>query len=365
MNCDLYSLATPGVAGLQPYNPGKPIEELERELGLKDIVKLASNENPLGCGEKAKKTIATVSEISRYPDDGFVLKQALAKYHGVDTDQITLGNGSNDVLELVARAFVTAEHQIVFSAHAFAVYPLITQAIGAEAIVIPARDWAHDLEAMLTAVTDRTRLVFVANPNNPTGTWSDRKSLRILLESIPEQVIIVVDEAYFDYVADPDYPNCIDWLKLFPNLVVTRTFSKAYGLAGLRIGYSVSQPEVADLMNRVRQPFNVNSIALKTAVAALDDREHIEKSIKVNTRGMQQLTQGFDSMGLHYIPSKGNFVCVDLQQSGMDIYNLLLKQGVIVRPIDNYGMPNHLRITVGLEEENAKFISVLAKILSE
>ena len=365
MSCDLFSLATPGVAGLQPYHPGKPIEELERELGLQDIVKLASNENPLGCGDKANKAISTVSEISRYPDDGHVLKPALAEYHGVNTDQITLGNGSNDVLELVARAFVTAGHQIVFSEHAFAVYPLITRAIGAEAIVVPTREWAHDLEAMLIAVTDRTRLMFVANPNNPTGTWSDRKSLRILLESIPEHMITVVDEAYFDYVTDPDYANCIDWLNLFPNLVVTRTFSKAYGLAGLRIGYSVSQPEVADLMNRVRQPFNVNSIALTTAVAALDDRGHIENSIKVNTDGMLQLTQAFDSMGLHYIPSQGNFVCVDLQQPGMDIYNQLLKQGVIVRPIDNYGMPNHLRITVGLEEENAKFISVLAKILSE
>ncbi len=365
MSCDLFSLATPGVAGLQPYHPGKSIEELERELGLQDIVKLASNENPLGCGDKAKKAIATVSEISRYPDDGHALKQALAEYHGVDTDQITLGNGSNDVLELVARAFVTAEHQIIFSEHAFAVYPLVTQAIGAEAIVVPARDWAHDLEAMLTAVTDRTRLMFVANPNNPTGTWSDRKSLRILLESIPEQVIVVVDEAYFDYVTDPEYVNSIDWLDLFPNLVVTRTFSKAYGLAGLRIGYSVSRPEVADLLNRVRQPFNVNSIALKTAVAALDDRVHIEKSIKANTDGMLQLTQAFDSMGLHYIPSQGNFVCVDLQQPGTEIYNQLLKQGVIVRPIDNYGMPYHLRITVGLDEENAKFISVLAKILSK
>jgi histidinol-phosphate aminotransferase len=289
----------------------------------------------------------------------------LIQYHGVDTDQITLGNGSNDVLELVARAFVTAEHQIIFSEHAFAVYPLITQAIGAEAIVIPARDWAHDLQAMLAAVTDRTRLMFVANPNNPTGTWSDRKSVRILLESIPEQVIIVIDEAYFDYVTDPDYANTIDWLGMFPNLVVTRTFSKAYGLAGLRIGYSVSRPEVADLLNRVRQPFNVNSIALKTAVATLDDRAHIEKSIKINTDGMQQLTQAFDSMGLHYIPSQGNFVCVDMQQPGAEIYNQLLKRGIIVRPIGNYGMPNHLRITVGLEEENAKFILVLAKILSE
>jgi len=365
MTCDLFSLATPGVAGLRPYHPGKPIEELERELGLQDIVKLASNENPLGCGVKAIKAITAVPDLSRYPDDGHVLKQALAEYHGIGADQVMLGNGSNDLLELVARAFVTPEHQVVFSEHAFAVYSLVTQAIGAKAIVVPALEWGHDLEAMLMAVTEQTRLMFVANPNNPTGTWSDRKLLRKLLESLPEKMIIVVDEAYFDYVTAPDYPNCIDWLDVFPNLVVTRTFSKAYGLAGIRIGYSVSQPEVADLLNRIRQPFNVNSVALLTARAALDDRGHIEKSIKVNSGGMQQLTRAFDSMGLHYIPSQGNFICVDLQQPGMEIYNQLLQQGVIVRPIDNYGMPNHLRITVGLEEENARFIAALAKVLAE
>ncbi|OGT33221.1 MAG: histidinol-phosphate transaminase [Gammaproteobacteria bacterium RBG_16_51_14] len=366
MGCDLFSLATPGVAGLQPYYPGKPTDELERELGLRDIIKLASNENPLGPGSRAKNIVSTVANLSRYPDgNGYALKQVLAAYHGVDTDQLTLGNGSSDVLELVARTFVTSQHQVVFSKYAFAIYTLVTQAIGAEAIVVPALDWGHDLHAMLVAVTEKTRLMFVANPNNPTGTWSDSKSLRTLLESIPEQMIIVVDEAYYDYVTNPDYASCMDWLDTFPNLVVTRTFSKAYGLAGLRIGYAVSHPDVADMMNRVRQPFNVNSIALRAAAAALDDREHIEKSIKVNCDGMQQMEQAFDSMGLHYIPSQGNFICVDLQQPGMEVYNRLLHHGIIVRPVANYDMPNHLRITVGLEDENARLISVFAKVLSE
>lgn len=366
MSCDFFRLATPGVAGLQPYYPGKPIEELERELGLKDIVKLASNENPLGPGALARKAITTVMNLARYPDgNGYKLKQALSTYHGIDTEQITLGNGSSDVLELVARAFVTPEHQVVFSKYAFAIYPLVTRAIGADAVVVPTLEWGHDLVAMGKAVTERTRLMFVANPNNPTGTWTDRDSLRNLLESVPEDMIIVIDEAYYDYVTAPDYASCIEWLDEFPNMVVTRTFSKAFGLAGLRIGYAISHPDVANLLNRVRQPFNINSMALVAAEAALGDREHIEKSIEVNTAGMRQLELAFDSMGLHYITSQGNFICVDMQQPGMEIYNRLLQEGVIVRPIGNYDMPNHIRITVGLEDENRKLVSALSRILSE
>ena len=365
MACDLIHLATPGVAGLQPYQPGKPIEELERELGLKNIIKLASNENPLGTGKRARVVLEKPCDISRYPDgNGFRLKMALAEYHGVGTDQITLGNGSNDVLELIARSILTPAHEVIFSQHSFAVYQLVTQAAGARAVVVPAKDWGHDAEAMQRAVTGRSRLMFIANPNNPTGTWLGRNELHHLLQSVPEDLIVVVDEAYFDYVDDPEYPDSTGWLRDFPNLVVTRTFSKVHGLAGLRIGYGISHRDLADLMNRVRQPFNVNTLALAAAEAALQDTAHIEKSVQLNRTGMQQLIAGFRGLGLAHIPSAGNFICVDLKKPAQEIYNRLLHEGVIVRPIANYGMPNHLRVTVGLENENERFIDALRKIIS-
>jgi histidinol-phosphate aminotransferase len=368
MTCDLINLATPGVAGLLPYQPGKPVEELERELGISNIIKLASNENPLGPGAKAIQAISSTSELSRYPDgNAHDLKKALAKLHGVNTDQITIGNGSNEILELITRATTGSQHEVIFSEHAFAVYPLVTQAVGAKAVVIPAKNWGHDLPAMQAAINENTRLMFVANPNNPTGTWLDTQSLRTLLVSYPEHMLVVVDEAYFEYVDEDDYPDCIQWVSEFPNLLVTRTFSKAFGLAGLRIGYGISHRDIADLMNRVRQPFNVNSLALSAAEAALGDNEHLRQSISLNQAGMKQLTTAFDDMNLQYIPSVGNFICVDMEstaQTGMEIYNKLLHQGVIVRPVENYGMPNHLRVTVGLKQENEKFIKALESILS-
>jgi len=366
MTCDLISLATPGIAGIQPYHPGKPVEELERELGISNIVKLASNENPLGHGNLVDVVLKNLPDFSRYPDgDGYVLKSLLAEHHCISPEQITLGNGSNDVLELIARAVVTSEHEVIFSDHAFAVYPLVVQAIGAKTVVIPATHWGHDLQAMQDAVSGSSRLIFIANPNNPTGTWSREKDLRKLLEHVPDNVIVVVDEAYFEYVQEDEYPNCISWLNEFNNLVITRTFSKTHGLAGLRIGYAVSHENLADLMNRVRQPFNVNSLALATAEAALNDTKHIERSVNINLSGMQQLVEAFGSLGLHYIPSVANFICVDLQLPAMEVYTKLLQAGVIVRPIEDYGMPNHLRITIGLEEENKKFIDALATILAD
>lgn len=366
MSCDIFSLATPGVAGLQPYHPGKPIEELQRELGLNEVIKLASNENPLGPSQNVLDSIAATKDLSRYPDgNGFNLKQALANKHKIDADSITLGNGSNDVLELVTRAFVTSAHQVIYSQHSFAVYPIVTQAVGAEHVVIPANDWGHDLSAMLAAVTDKTRLMFIANPNNPTGTWLDSASLRNLLENVPEHVIVLVDEAYFEYArADEQYPDCSLWLNDFKNLIVTRTFSKAYGLAGLRIGYALSHADIANLLNRVRQPFNNNSLALVAAETALEDTQYIEQSVAVNTSGMKQLMLAFDDMGLAFIPSKGNFICVDFEQPADEIYQALLKAGVIVRPIANYGMPNHLRISIGQESENSRFINELSRIMA-
>jgi histidinol-phosphate aminotransferase len=366
MSCDLFSLATSGVAGLQPYHPGKPIEELQRELGLDEVIKLASNENPLGPSQNVLDTIAATKDLSRYPDgNGFNLKKALTDKHNIDSDRITLGNGSNDVLEMVTRAFVTSEHQVIYSQHSFAVYPIVTQAVGAEHVVIPANDWGHDLTAMLDAVTDKTRLMFIANPNNPTGTWVNSTSLRNLLENVPENVIVLVDEAYYEYArSEEHYPDSSLWLNDFNNLIVTRTFSKAYGLAGLRIGYALSHPDIANLLNRVRQPFNNNSLALAAAETALQDAQYIEQSVETNQSGMKQLILAFDDMGLEFIPSKGNFICVDFEQPADDIYQALLRTGVIVRPIANYGMPNHLRISIGQEFENTRFINELGKIMA-
>lgn len=366
MSCDLLQLATAGVASLQPYQPGKPVEELERELGLKNIIKLASNENPLGSSPKAMAVLQNPGDLSRYPDgNGFRLKAALADYHGVNANQITLGNGSNEILELIARAIVTPQHEVIFSEHAFAVYPLVTQAIGAKPVVIPAKKYGHDTDAMVAAITKQSRLMFVANPNNPTGTWLNKTELEKLLGSVPEDLIVVVDEAYFDYVQENDYPNCMEWLNDYPNLLVTRTFSKAYGLAGFRIGYAVSHRDLADLLNRVRQPFNINSLALACAEAALNDRMHIEQTVRNNQTGMQLLVDAFNDLGLEYIPSAGNFICVDLKRPGREIFNRLLHEGVIVRPVDNYGLPNHLRITIGRKEENEKFISALKKVIGD
>lgn len=366
MSCDLLHLATKGVAGLQPYHPGKPIEELQRELGLTDIVKLASNENPLGPAQAVLDAIRETTELSRYPDgNGYRLKRALAQKHDVEPEQITLGNGSNDILEMVAHAFANESHQVIYSAHAFAVYRIVAQSVGAEHVVIPTEDWCHDLPAMLAAVTDNTRLMFIANPNNPTGTWVDTENLHELLEQIPTHVIVVVDEAYFEYAEhEPDYPDASQWLAHFPNLVVTRTFSKAYGIAGLRMGYGLSHVGIASLLNRVRQPFNNNMLALTAAEIALQDNDYIEQSVRLNDEGMKTLICACDDMGLEFIPSKGNFICIDFEQQTDAIYQALLHQGVIVRPLANYGMPNHLRVSIGLEHENKRFITALSSKFS-
>lgn len=374
---DYCELAVPGVRSLQPYQPGKPIEDLQREYGLTDIIKLASNENPLGPSPLAVTAIKKqLGELSRYPDgNGFELKTSLCSKlsvpaYKVQTEQITLGNGSNDILEFVARTFVQPGEEVIFSEYSFAVYPLVTQAVGATAQVVPAIDWGHDLNGMLERITDKTRLIFIANPNNPTGTWLTSSELTNFLQQVPERVLVVLDEAYFEYANHPvseiaDFPDGIQLLKEYKNLVVTRTFSKAYGLAGLRVGYGVSSPIIADLMNRVRQPFNVNSLALIGACAALEDNEHLEKSIQLNKAGLQQLTTAFDSLSLSYIPTAGNFISFDLRREAVPIYLALLKRGVIVRPVANYSMPTHLRVTIGTEQENEKFLNALSETLKK
>ena len=356
-------LAVSGVAELEAYIPGKPIEELERQYGVRDIVKLASNENPLGPSKAALAAIAQASkDITRYPDgNGYALKLALAEKLQLASEQITLGNGSNDVLELVARAFAGHGDEVIFSEHAFAVYPIATKAIGATGVTTPAKAFGHDLEAMLKAITSRTKLIFIANPNNPTGTWLEPTDIKAFLDKVPEKVLVVLDEAYIEYIEQSE--NTVAWLRHYDNLVITRTFSKAYGLAGLRIGYALSHPEVADLMNRVRQPFNANSLAQAAAVAALGDESYLQQAREVNKAGMQQLITGFERMGLQYIPSMGNFITVNVHTNAAELNEDLLQEGIIVRPIANYGLPQHLRISIGLEHENQRLLDALSRIL--
>ena len=368
MAVDYQSLAVKGVQALSPYQPGKPIDELARELGLDptEIIKLASNENPLGPSKKALAAARkALDEMCLYPDgNGFELKQALAKRFGITMNQITLGNGSNDVLEVIARCFADADSEIVYSQYAFAVYPLVTLGIGARGIQVPAQDWGHDLDAMAEAVTERTKLIFVANPNNPTGTVHKADAVEAFLKKIPEHVLVVLDEAYCEYLTGADYPDGIELLQRYPNLIVCRTFSKAWGLAALRVGYAVSSPEIADILNRVRQPFNVDTVALAAATAVLDDEDYLKRAREVNAAGLAQLCDGFDRMGLSYIPSAGNFVAVELGIQAQSVYHSLLEHGVIVRPIAGYGMPDHLRVSVGLPKENEHFLDVLAEALS-
>ena len=357
--------AAPGLASLRPYVPGKPLSELERELGITESIKLASNENPLGPSPEVRAAIeAELSELTRYPDGGaFELRQALAARHGVEPACVTVGNGSNDVLDMIARVFLWAGRESLFSQYAFAVYPLSSMAVGAELMVAPARDYGHDLDAMRGMISERTGVVWIANPNNPTGTRLSRDVLRGFIESVPSTVIVVVDEAYFEYVRYADHPDATLWLDDFPNLVVTRTFSKAYGLAALRVGYGLSHPDIADLLNRVRQPFNVDSLAQVGALAALKDQAYLARSVELNDRGMQQLMGGLDKLGLSYIPSAGNFLTVDLGRDAGPVDQALLRQGVVTRPVANYGMPNHLRVSVGLEHENTRFLDALEQVL--
>jgi histidinol-phosphate aminotransferase len=356
--------ANAGIQQLKPYEPGKPIEALERELGLRDIIKLASNENPLGPGHKALQAAReALADMHRYPDgSGFRLKLAISEKLGVGSDEITLGNGSNDVLDLIARAYVQPGDEVIFSQHAFAVYPLVTLACSATPVEVPARLFGHDLDAMAKAVTDKTRVIFVANPNNPTGTWHHEHAIETFLDEVPEHVLVVLDEAYFEYVEEANYPNGLKLRSKYPNLIVTRSFSKIHGLAGLRVGFGVANPQITDMLNRVRQPFNANSAALAAAEAALGDDVYVEESRDMNTAGLAQLAEGLDKLGLDYIPSVANFLTFKAGD-GAAVYEALLKEGVIVRPLAGYGMPEYLRVTVGLPDENERFLKALAKVV--
>jgi histidinol-phosphate aminotransferase len=349
------------IKNITPYVPGKPIEELERELGISGSIKLASNENPLGPSPKAIAAVKKAVEgLNRYPDgSGFYLSQALAKKYGVDLPQIILGNGSNELIELVVRTFVQPGDEIISADPSFVVYKMIAQAACGANVIVPCKDMCHDLDAMAERITQKTRIIFIANPNNPTGTMNTRAEMDRFMDRVPDHVVVAVDEAYFEYVTHAEYPDSLDYLKEGRNILALRTFSKIYGLAGLRIGYGITKPELAEFMNKVRQPFNTNSLAQIGALAALADRKHVEKSIAINNEGKQYLYQSFQQLGVSYIPTETNFILFETALDGKDVYTALLKQGVIIRPMGG----KRLRVTIGLPEENKRFVGELEKVL--
>jgi len=361
-----------GIHALHTYVPGKPIEDLKRELGLDSIIKLASNENPLGTSPAAVRALETFAgDLYRYPDgNGFALKHKLACQHDIEPERITLGNGSNDVLELTARVFLGPGKNAVMSEHAFAVYPIVARAVNAEPRVVPAlgdesdMPFGHDLDAMHSHIDADTGVVFIASPNNPTGTWLAPAALEAFLDAVPRHVVVVLDEAYLEYQDAEERPDSRVWLDRYPNLIVTRTFSKIFGMAGLRAGYALSSGEVADLINRVRQPFNINTLAMHCAAAALDDADFIRHSVETNTAQRASLARELNARGLHSLPSQANFITFDCGQPSTPLFDAMLREGVIVRPLASYNMPEYLRVTVGKQEENRRFLGALDTVLA-
>jgi len=366
MSASWESLANDHILGIAPYEPGKPIEELERELGLTDVIKLASNENPLAPSERVLKAITeALVHLNRYPDgSGYYLRQALARRHGVSAEHIILGNGSNDLLELVVRAFLRAGEEAVIPHPSFVVYPMIVQAAGGIRVVVTLKDHRLDLEAMGRAITPMTKLVFIANPNNPTATIVTAEEVEAFMARLPDKVIVVFDEAYVEFAQGPDFPESLAYLNEGRKVVVLRTFSKAASLAGLRVGYAVADPDCVALLNRIRQPFNVNSLAQVAALAALGDDSHILECLRMIEAGRHFLYDEFATMGLKYTPSRANFILVDVGRSAADVFNWLLKEGVIVRPMTSFGMESCLRVSVGTPEENRRFVKALKKVLA-
>lgn len=358
--------ANSGVKSLKPYQPGKPIEELQRELGLSNIIKLASNENPLGPSRSALDNLEkALPEVNFYPDgSGYLLKQEIAKQRGVKEEQLILANGSDEIFTNVLRVFANQQDEVIVSEYGFAAYKIAARSFNHQVIEVKAKQWGHDLSAILASITEKTKVIFLANPNNPTGTYFKKQQFTSFINEVPQNIVVVLDQAYYEYMlGSDDYPDGVNFLASHTNLIVTHTFSKAYGLAGLRVGYAVCSAQIADLLNRVRLPFNVNSIALQAAKNALTDKEHLNKTIKCNSLGMQQYIQAFDDMKLTYIPSAGNFITVDLNQPAQQVYKSLLTKGVIVRTLEPYNMPNHLRISIGLTEQNKRCIEELKQIL--
>src|SRR3990167_7833306 len=366
MTVDFRMLANLGVRNLVPYQPGKPIEEVERELGITSVIKLASNENPLGPSRQA--TLAAQQALSAahiYPDGNcYELKQALSSFLGIKPNQITVGNGSENLLELIVKAYLNCNEIAIISQYAFLTIPIIIKSYGIKMKIAPAFNWGHDICNIMDAIDDTTKMIFLVNPNNPTGTYINTKDFELLLQSIPPHLIVVSDEAYAEYISRDDYPKTLTYLSNYPNLIITRTFSKAYGLAALRLGYAISSPEIADMLNRARLPFNINTIAARSACAALADQEHVQQSVLVNNQGMQQLEYGLKKIGLSFIPSIANFVTIDVENA-VAIYQQLLYEGVIVRPLQAYDMPRYIRVTISTEEQNARFLTVLEKVMNK
>jgi histidinol-phosphate aminotransferase len=352
----------PDIASLSPYVPGKPIEELQRELGLSRVVKLASNENPLGPSPKAMAALAGAeTTLHRYPDGGaYRLRQAIADRWKVAMDQVILGNGSDEILGLLARAFLAPGDEAVMADCTFVIYKMEVTAAHGKPVVVPLREWTHDLEAMAAAVTPRTRLLFVCNPNNPTGTMVSAEAVQRLMANVPEDVLVVFDEAYFEYVRHPHFPDALDYVKRGRNAIVLRTFSKIYGLAGLRIGYGVTTPEINNYLNRVRPPFNANTLAQRAALAALGDDEHVARSRAVNAAGMEQIGNGLRALGFDPVPSEANFLYFDVRRDGRQVFDALLREGIIVRHIEG----TMLRVTIGQPEENRAFLHALKKVVA-
>ncbi len=365
METDYRLLANAHISNLTPYQPGKPIEEVERELGITSAIKLASNENPLGASVFALAAAQkALGKAHIYPDGGcFTLKNSLAKFLHVNTDQLTMGNGSENVLELIIKAYLTHTSSAVISQYAFLTIPLLIKSYGAELIVTPAKEFRHDTAGMLQSIKSTTKIIFVVNPNNPTGTYTTSAELLHLLDNVPRNILVVLDEAYNEYISRDDYPDSLALLKKYPNLIITRTFSKAYGLAALRLGFAISSPEIADILNRARLPFNVNSIVAAAAQAALEDQDHITNSILLNNVGMEQVELGLKSLHIDYIPSLGNFIALNTKQNASDVYQRLLLKGVIVRPLGAYDMPFYIRVTIGTTEQNERFLAALKEAM--
>lgn len=366
MSCDYVGLANPGVQVLQPYQAGKPVDELEREFGIDGIIKLASNENPLGPSPTVLSAIQTaLSDLTRYPDsNGFYLKHALSQRFNLDMDHLTLGNGSNDLLELIARTFLRDGVEAIYSQYAFIVYALVVRATGAQGVEVPADSYGHDLNAIANAVTHNTRVIFLANPNNPTGTVFSKQEFEAFMARIPLSIIVVLDEAYTEFAGHLNTPNGLDVMGNYPNLIVTRTFSKAYGLAALRVGFAVANAEITNLLNRVRQPFNVSSLGQVAAIAALQDDTYLKETVKINAQGYAQIIEGVTLLGIDFIPSAANFTTLNLKKNAQSTYQALLSQGVIVRPLAVYGLPNHLRVSIGTAFENNQFLLAFKKVIA-
>jgi len=364
MGFNYLDIACEGVKNLRPYEPGKSTEDIERELGLTGVVKLASNESPLGPSPKAADACREMANGTHlYPDnDSHTLKAELSRKHAIPETSLVIGNGSTQLIELIANVFLDKDSEAIYSEYAFIYYAISVTARGAKGVMTPAKDWGHDLEAMAAAITDKTKVIFLANPNNPTGTWFEQSHLNDFMQKVPEQVLVVLDEAYIDYQAAENLPDSIVLRNQYENLIITRTFSKAYGLGGLRLGYAIAPEQIANILNRYRAPFSINALAEKAAVASLHDSEHLQTSCQVNQEGMQQITQGLKNLAVDYIPSAGNFVTIRSPMDCQQAYSELLMQGVIVRPLTPYGMSHHLRCTIGTTEQNEKLLHAIKKV---